>query len=916
MTTVPATLDSPEAPPPEAAETRLPKAAFAFYLVVGLAALAAAGPRLQNITQVRHGWLAFFVFATGAAFAQLFVVVAPRRGRNSEGTLSYHTTGVFLLPAALLLAPPLAALVPVVQHLPEWLKKRQPWYIATFNIFNYTLTVLAALAVNRWVLERDGIVSNAHARTAVAGLAACGAYVLVNHGLLAAMFRLGRNISIRESGLFAGESVSAEFVLAALGVGVASLWSSNPWLLPLALAPIVLINRSLAVPALQLQARIDPKTSLFNARHFAVALADELSRAERFERPLSLLMCDLDLLRDINNDHGHLAGDAVLRGVADVFREELRHYDLPARFGGEEFSILLPETASAQALEIADRIRRALAARRFQVETSSEPIRATISIGVAEFTTDATGADELVHEADLAVYRAKLQGRNRVVAAGPESSLLTKPHPQPLASVPGIEVQPEPAPREHTPFMPVAVPEAVVTFPRPTRPNLRSIPVRAGLLTTLVGVLGVAAGVAGALLGISNDLLGLVVMIALVGGGQALALNLDEGGISMTVVGALAGAALFGTRSALVLAVAAVAADWSARRLKLRQLVFDTGAITLASLAAAGVFSVVGGRSFVIACAGVVASVVYFTVDAGLHSLVVAAGDGQSLRDAFRERYAKLLPHYLVYGFVAGAIAIAYDAAGLYALAIFAVPILLMRKTQEAYLAYAQRSASNLRAAAEAIRAQNVSLEQANRLLKERSTEAMESLSASVDARDSYTTGHSRRVQQIALAIGRQVGLSRAELDVLGQAALFHDIGKLAIPDAILLKPGGLTKPEWSLMRNHAEEGARIIDRLGFLGDAVPAIKHHHERFDATGYPDGLRGEEIPLGARIIHVADALDSMLTSHVYRSARPADEALAELRRGEGTQFCPRCVAALHRALSVDTLLGDASLLATAS
>src|SRR5205085_7010566 len=192
------------------------------------------------------------------------------------------------------------------------------------------------------------------------------------------------------------------------GVAVASLWSSNPWLLPLALAPILLINRSLAVPALQQQARVDPKTGLFNARHFAAALADELSRAERFDRPASLLMCDLDLLRDINNEHGHLAGDAVLRGVAGVFREELRHYDIPARFGGEEFSILLPETGATQALEIADRIRRTLAARRFQVETSTEPVRATISIGVAVFPTDATSADELIHEADLAVYRAKL----------------------------------------------------------------------------------------------------------------------------------------------------------------------------------------------------------------------------------------------------------------------------------------------------------------------------------------------------------------------------------------------------------------------------------------------------------------------------------------------------------------------------
>ena len=137
-------------------------------------------------------------------------------------------------------------------------------------------------------------------------------------------------------------------------------------------------------------------------------------------------------------------------------------------------------------------------------------------------------------------------------------------------------------------------------------------------------------------------------------------------------------------------------------------------------------------------------------------------------------------------------------------------------------------------------RRQNVSLEQANRLLRERSTAAMESLSATVDARDSYTAGHSRRVQQLALAIGRELGLSQAELDLLGHAALFHDIGKLAIPDAILLKPASLTDEEWALMQRHAEEGARIIDRLGFLEDAVPAIRHHHERFDGTGYPDRI----------------------------------------------------------------------------
>jgi putative nucleotidyltransferase with HDIG domain len=180
----------------------------------------------------------------------------------------------------------------------------------------------------------------------------------------------------------------------------------------------------------------------------------------------------------------------------------------------------------------------------------------------------------------------------------------------------------------------------------------------------------------------------------------------------------------------------------------------------------------------------------------------------------------------------------------------------------------------------------------------------MESLSATVDARDAYTAGHSRRVQRIALAIGRELDLSQPELDLLGHAALFHDIGKLGIPDAILMKPARLDTEEWRLMRRHADDGARIVDRLGFLADAVPAIRHHHEHYDGTGYPDGLGGEDIPLGARIIHVADALDSMLTSRIYRPALSEADALAELRAGSGTQFCPRCVHALEQTLVVES------------
>ena len=217
---------------------------------------------------------------------------------------------------------------------------------------------------------------------------------------------------------------------------LAAFWTDNIWLVPFAVAPLLLIHRALSVPQLQAEARVDPKTGLFNARHFAAALTEELGRSQRFGRPMSLIMADLDLLREINNSYGHLAGDAVLKGIAEVFRGELRHYDVPARFGGEEFSILLPETAPEEGLEIAERIRHAVAEKLYEVETSSEPIRATVSIGVAGYPKDAEDANALIHQADLAVYRAKLQGRNRVLGASSEPLQIPEERSSPLVAVP------------------------------------------------------------------------------------------------------------------------------------------------------------------------------------------------------------------------------------------------------------------------------------------------------------------------------------------------------------------------------------------------------------------------------------------------------------------------------------------------
>jgi diguanylate cyclase (GGDEF)-like protein/putative nucleotidyltransferase with HDIG domain len=905
VSAVPGHVALPEVPGPvgdHRAEEKLPVRATIYFFVIGALTAAVAVPLLTHVRVGTNGWLTFAILATAAAIAQLFVVQTPRNQ-------SYHTTIVFLIPAVMLLPPELVAAIGLVQHIPEWLKNRNAWYSQSFNICNWTLSLLATWSIFHITRDAGGLIPDPHLRLALAGLAAAAVCVAVNHVLLAPMLHFFYSHSFRELGIFSFESLSTDLVLAALGVGIGTFWDLNPWLLPFAMAPLLLIHRSLSVPQLQEEARVDPKTGLFNARYFAATLAEELGRAQRFERPLTLIMADLDLLREINNNYGHLAGDAVLKKIAETFRIQLRHYDVPARFGGEEFAILLPETPPEQAFEIAERIRRAVAAAAIDVETSSEPIRATVSIGVAAYPRDAADANELIHQADLAVYRAKLQGRNRVLDASSEPLVVPETRSAPLVAVPDDG--------DHQVRLPGSAP--IETHPAQERrhprphavhgPTFFSLSKRLAAVVGLVGLIGSGAGVAGLVFGSNHDISGMIAIIGLVGAGQALALELDLGSISVSAVGALAGAALFGPRAALALAITTAAVEWSSRRQSLHHVLFNIGALSLASLAAVGAFSLHllsvhgdSGRILTI-LGGVAAGLAYFVVNMGLVSLATSVEGHERWWRAFQERFAWLVPHYLVYGFIAGVIFLGYASAHLWAFAVFAVPLFLMRKTQEAYLKHTQKSAQKLREAAETIQTQNVSLEQANRLLKERSTAAMESLSATVDARDAYTAGHSRRVQQLALAIGRELDLSQAELDLLGHAALFHDIGKLAVPDAILLKPAGLTDSEWSVMQKHADEGARIIDRLGFLNDAVPAIRHHHERFDGAGYPDRLRGEEIPLGARIIHVADALDSMLTTRNYRAARPAAEALEELRRASGGQFCPRCVSALERILPVD-------------
>jgi putative nucleotidyltransferase with HDIG domain len=188
---------------------------------------------------------------------------------------------------------------------------------------------------------------------------------------------------------------------------------------------------------------------------------------------------------------------------------------------------------------------------------------------------------------------------------------------------------------------------------------------------------------------------------------------------------------------------------------------------------------------------------------------------------------------------------------------------------------------------------------------------AIRALAAALDARDPYTAGHSERVSALSVLIARQLSLSEAEVDIIRLGALLHDIGKIGVADHILRKPGALSADEFEQIRRHPGLGARILRKVPFLEPHLAIVELHHERPDGKGYPFGLLGDNIPLDARIVHVADAFDAMTSARAYRPARAASVALVELQRYSGSQFDPASVDALRDALAQSSSVPERQL-----
>jgi ribonuclease P protein subunit RPR2 len=190
-------------------------------------------------------------------------------------------------------------------------------------------------------------------------------------------------------------------------------------------------------------------------------------------------------------------------------------------------------------------------------------------------------------------------------------------------------------------------------------------------------------------------------------------------------------------------------------------------------------------------------------------------------------------------------------------------------------------------------RSRSAELERVLESLQESYLATMTSLAQVIEAKDQTTRGHLDRTRAYGLALARRVDESLLASPALGCGFFLHDIGKVGVPEHILCKEGPLSREEWAVMRRHPVMGAQIVQPISFLQDAVGLIRHHHERFDGTGYPDRLRGDDIPLPARIFSVADSFDAMTSDRPYRGAIGVERAIAELEAGAGSQFDPEVV-----------------------
>jgi diguanylate cyclase (GGDEF)-like protein len=677
---------------------------------------------------------------------------------------------------------------------------------------------------------------------------------------------------------------------------------------------------------LEHQAMTDPLTGLYNHRAFHERLRRALADASRAHEAVSVLMLDIDDFKRVNDIYGHGAGDEILRGLAETLKDSVRSSDAVYRLGGEEFAIVITARTSEHAEQLARRV-----VDRVESTDFDPAGRITISVGLARGPEHAMNPRELIACAEAAMMSAKARGKNQIVLY--EDSAMERPAGEPVPSardvrsvahmkmlqslggklnrlndvkqigtviatelralidyhncrvslVEGEDVRPiafvgqfTSKTSEPLEILACKVGEGITGRVAQTGESLLiGDAANCEFARILPGTDSIDESQVVVPLTFGTRVVGVIVI-------SKLGLNqFDEDDVRLLEV--LAGHAAVALENASLYEAARREAERATALLDFsRQLSSAEGLDAVCDRIVELSAKSLGSRQASVwwqdtVCSDIRVRATYGYAELDHERLVRESFSYQLGDEPFVAEDAAVAPLTLDGGRL-GAIVVALPDG----------------------MEFGERQ---LRLVAGIAHQSKLALTNAGNFdtLERTFLETVEALANALEANDEYTSSHARWITDLALKVGSELGLEGTSLKRLELGALFHDIGKIGIPETILSKPGPLTDEEREIVETHPELGEKIIAPIDRLEEVRPIVRHCHERYDGAGYPDRLCGEDIPIESRIILVCDAYHAMTTDRPYRKRLPAEEALRRLHEAAGTQFDPRVVDVCARVLA---------------
>ena len=394
------------------------------------------------------------------------------------------------------------------------------------------------------------------------------------------------------------------------------------------------------------------------------------------------------------------------------------------------------------------------------------------------------------------------------------------------------------------------------------------------------------------------DWVALLIFVAITALSEAISTDVygNDTSVSTSMAPLLAATLICGPIGAVSASLVVTILNQLKHRGALNRFIFNLSNHLVSSLLVAGLLSLIG-RPFInwgipvqlLVTLGA-ATLIYLTTTT-MVAIAVGLSTGQRARDVWTDRFQWLAPNYLALGFVAYALTASYVAMGPVGVVVVLIPLLTLHFSQRQYVAATEKVVSQLKQT-------NQKLAEQSEAVNELNSELFIALASTIDLRDPDVVEHSINVARYAVLTAKELGLPPDRIELVRRAGLMHDIGKLAIPEVILFKPDRLTPEEHHLVKDHVTVGADLLAEFRTLEGISTFVRYHHERYDGEGYPDGLPGEAIPLEARILALADAVEAMASDRPYRVGMDVAEIIAEIDENAGSQFDPVVVSAFAR------------------